>query len=157
MTEKQSGAELPVVEDLALPYLPLYKRSNPLRILLMLVPVFLGLTGILTVPFKEKPIFFLVFALVEVVSLLCLFLFARKTLQKRSATTGYLDMNAEEFLKAVQTRYAVTLTKNILYVLAQGGTTRLPEHTGKLTHMMLESDESIKTTKLIPARIIGKR
>lgn len=153
MTKSMPFAELPIARKAELPYLPTYYRASPRKLILPILLLFVGLTGVTAFTPNRQPILFALFAFVILVTVIQLSVTGTKTLKLRRATTRSLDANAEEFIQAAKTKYGVTLTQTILYQLAQGGATTLMDKNDATRRIMLNSISETKTTRLVAETI----
>lgn len=94
-------------------------------------------------------LFLILFFLMEIVSIAAIFAISLNTSKKKKETWVFLVEQHKEFIEAVNKRYGVTLTETILYALAQGGETLLPNNQGQLTRIMIVSDPETRITKLV--------
>lgn len=137
--------ELPLSSTTQLPYMTVYKSFIPKSAWIPVLLLMVSTVGLVVSHGTTLILFFLL----EVFSIVAIFVISSKTAKKKKETWVFLDEQHKEFIEAVRKRYGVTLTETILYALAQGGETLLPDNTGQLTRIMIESDPETKITRLV--------
>jgi hypothetical protein len=145
MTKAPIREELPLSSNTPLPYMAVYRSFLPKSAWIPVLLLMVSTVGLIL----SHDILLILFFLLEVFSIAAIFAISLKTSKKKKETWVFLDEQHKEFIEAVRKRYGVTLTETILYALAQGGETLLPDNTGQLTRIMIESDSETKITKLV--------
>ena len=149
MKEVIPGVELPRASSTALPFLPVYKSSLPRAALVFIVILMVSTAGLIVSPSNGGRVLVAGFFVLELISIAAIISISLKTSKKKQKTWSFLDKEKTEFMDAVAERYQVTLTESILYQLAQGRNTLLPDKNGDLTRIMIHSDSETETTKLV--------
>lgn len=137
--------ELPLASTEPLPYLAVYRSFLPKKTLVPIGFLMVSTVGLVV----SHNLFVALFFLMELSSIAAILVIALKTSKKKRETWSFLAEQHKEFTEVVSERYGVTLTETILYQLAQGGETLLPDNNGQLTRIMMESDPATQTTKLV--------
>lgn len=145
MNKSPVREELPLSSTVPLPYMAVYKGLLPKSAWIPVLLLMISTVGLIV----SHDMFLVLFFLMEIVSIAAIFAISLNTSKKKKETWMFLVEQHEEFIEAVSKRYGVTLTETILYVLAQGGETLLPNNQGQLTRIMIVSDPETRITKLV--------
>lgn len=145
MNKSPVREELPLSSAAPLPYMAVYKSSLPKSAWIPVLLLMISTVGLIV----SRDMLLILFFILEVLSIVSIFVISAKTSRKKKETWVFLDEQHEEFIEAVRKRYGVTLTETILYALAQGGETLLPDNQGQLTRIMIMSDPETQITKLV--------
>lgn len=137
--------ELPLASTEPLPYLAVYRSFLPKKTLIPIGFLMVSTVGLVV----SHSLFLVLFFLMELSSIAAILVIALKTSKKKRETWSFLAEQHKEFTEAVSERYGVTLTETILYQLAQGGETLLPDNNGQLTRIMMESTRQLKPLNLL--------
>lgn len=148
MKNQTARAELPIISNNTLPYLPVHRISFPKTAIIPVVTMMLATAGLMAFAGKTQPLFIASFV-VEMISVVIILFIAVRQSRKKTFAWAVFEQTSESFIETARLRYNVVLTQTILSRLAQGGSTLLPDAKGSLTRIVLESDPETLTSKLV--------